>query len=161
MRKIGSLFVTFVIAGILGCGDDDGTGPGVNFPLLPADLRADACIRGNATKGQTVSGSITDADCATEEYGYGECWRVRVASAGSVTFDANSQFDNRLWLFRFRFDYENNELLESYDGVGNDDRSENNSNALITFTLQPNEDYMIIIHGYDNDETGPYTLQIR
>jgi hypothetical protein len=43
----------------------------------------------------------------------------------------------------------------------NDDRSQTDLNALVTVRLEPNVDYVVVIAGYDDTETGPYTLAIR
>ena len=92
-------YVAFAIAltalVAVGCNGGDGTGvfgtngtnDTVSFPNLPADLLEFVCWRGNATKGQTVSGTIAETDCDSQDVdpdvvGYFEVWRVRVASAG-------------------------------------------------------------------------------
>lgn len=148
-----------VLVGGLACkGDSSGPGGGVTFPSLPSGLLAAFCHRGDRTVGQTPSGSVSSGDCDAGD-SYYEIWRVRVASTQSVTFDANSAFDNFLEVVR----------LDSYTAdtvyvtqVGeNDDRSGTNLNALVTVTLQPNTDYFVSISGYDYTETGSYTLQIR
>ena len=150
---------------LAGCGGDDATGPGsVEFPAIDANVLAAFCVRGQGTKGENKSGTITDNDCDAADFdpndeAYFETWRVRVASSTSVTFDANSSFDNYLEVYR----------LESISGtqvtvslIGeNDDRSSSNLNALVTVNLQPGRDYFVVISGYDYFETGPYTLAIR
>jgi hypothetical protein len=151
--------LALLVAG-LACKDSSGPGGGgVNFPALPSSLLTAFCHRGNRTVGQTPSGTVNSSDCDAGDSWY-EIWRVRVASTQSVTFDANSSFDNFLEVVR----------LDSYSGdtvyvteVGeNDDRTPgSNLNALVTITLQANTDYFVSISGYDYTETGSYTLQIR
>jgi hypothetical protein len=160
MRTTAKAFlsVLFGAAG-MSCGSD-----GLTFPELPSALLAEFCVRGTASAGQTVSGSVTDSDCDSADVdpnneGYYELWRVRVGSSGSVTFDADSPFDNYLTVLR----------LDSYTQttadltiVGeNDDRASGNLNALVTVTLQPDTDYFVAIAGYDYSETGSYTVDIR
>lgn len=151
--------VIAILAVVAGCSkDSSGPGAGVNFPSLPADMLAAFCHRGNAVVGETKSGAVSAPDCDAGD-SYYEIWRVRVAATTSVTFDANSGFDNYLEVVR----------LESYTATSatvtqigsNDDRAEGNLNALVTVTLQPDTDYFVAISGYDYTETGSYTLQIR
>ncbi|MGH7607489.1 MAG: hypothetical protein ACREME_09130 [Gemmatimonadales bacterium] len=148
----------------VGCKDSSGPGDGL-FPALPSDLLAAFCARGEAVVGQTKSGTITDDDCDAADIdpadsSFYEIWRVRVTESRSVTFDANSPFDNYLTVVR----------LDSYTQssanltlIGeNDDRTPGSDlNALVTVTLNPDTDYFVSVSGYDYDETGPYTLQIR
>ena len=88
------------------CGDDDPTGPGsVTFPDWPATIITGFCVRGTAVVGDTKSGTLSDTDCDVadidpSDVGYFEVWRVRVASARDVTFDASSTFDNVLVVLR-------------------------------------------------------------
>jgi|SRR5687767_8082718 len=168
MRSIRTLTRLALVATItvaLGCGDDDPTGPGsVTFPDWPASLNTPFCIRGTALVGDTKSGTISDTDCDATDIdpgadGYFEVWRIRVASAGDVTFDASSTFDNYLTVVRV-----NSVTATSLNVtvVGeNDDRSQTDLNALVTVRLEPNVDYVVVIAGYDDTETGPYTLAIR
>jgi hypothetical protein len=165
VRTLTRLALVATITGSLGCGDDDPTGPGsVTFADWPAAVVAGFCVRGTAVVGDTKSEVIADTDCDIADVnpadeGYYEIWRVRVASARDVTFDANSTFDNFLAIIRV-------------DGVTatdinatvvgeNDDRSQTNLNALVTVRLQPNVDYAVVVSGFDYDETGAYTLAIR
>jgi hypothetical protein len=155
--------VTFGLA----CGDDDDpTGPGnVTFPDWPATAIAAFCVRGTAVVGDTKSGSIADTDCDFSDVqpqgeGFYEIWRVRVASSRDVTFDANSTFDNFLAVLRINSVTATSvdvELVEE-----NDDRSPpTNLNALVTARLEPNVDYVVVISGFEDVDTGPYTLAIR
>jgi hypothetical protein len=152
--------------GIFGTNGTNGTNDTVTFPNLPAPLLEFVCWRGNATRGQMVSGTITETDCDSQDIdpegvGYYEVWRVRVASAGPVTFDANSGFDNWLTLTRLiSYDEGTGEVVAQWL-MENDDRSGENFNALITYNLQPGSDYFIAVSGYDYSETGSYTLTIE
>jgi hypothetical protein len=142
---------------IAACGGDS-TGPeGVQFPDIAASEIALYCIRGEAVPSTSVNGSITSGDCHTgiTDDGYWESWHVRVASSGSVTFSASSSFDNYLELIRVDDvnDIENSSVLIAFD-----DDSGTDLNATITATLQVDTDYAIIVSGYDDSETGSYTL---
>ena len=158
-----ALVVTTTVA--LGCGDDDPTGPGsVTFPDWPTTLNTPFCIRGTAVVGDTKSGTISDTDCEAANIdpgadGFFEVWRVRVASSQDVTFDANSTFDNYLTVIRV------NSVTATTINVAiigeDDDRATGNTNALVTVRLEPNVDYVVVISGFDDTETGPYTLAIR
>lgn len=150
----------------VGCGGSDSNGPdGVGFPSLPSDLLNAYCVRGEALVGQTKTGSVTFDDCDAADIepsdsSYYEVWRVRVASQTAVTFDANSSFDNYLVVLRLDSHTATSAILTQM--AENDDRVPGtNLNALVTVTLQPNTDYFVSISGYDYDETGPYSLDIR
>jgi hypothetical protein len=160
---MSGLALLLVVAGA-GCkdnnnGNNNPVGPGgVSFPDLPSAVLSEFCYRGNALVGQTKSGTLSSSDCDAGD-SYYEIWRVRVASATSVTFDLNSVFDN--WLTIVRLDgYTSSSADFSIIGE-NDDRSNNNLNAMLTVTLQPGIDYFVSVSGYDYSETGSYTLQIR
>ena len=164
-RTFTRLALLASLTAVLACGDDDPTGPGsVTFPDLPAAVVTAFCVRGTGVVGDTKSGAIAATDCDVDDInpgdvGYYEIWRVRVATAQDVTFDANSTFDNFLAVLRV-----NSVSATDIDAtvVGqNDDRSQTNFNALVTVRLQPNVDYAVVVSGYDYDETGPYTLAIR
>ena len=93
--------------------------------------------------------------------GYYEIYRVRGESRESVTFEADSEFDNWLTLLRLvSYDPDTQEVVVQYLAE-NDDRTDEDLNALITYTLLSGVDYFISISGYDYLEKGPYTLQIR
>ncbi len=142
---------------LLAIGIASGCSTGPDFPPLPAEMLAAYCVRGEAQIHQTKIGSITSGDCNVG-FSFREVWRVRVASPTSVTFDANSSFDNYLEVFR----------LDSYTATSarltwigsNGDRWPGNLNALVTVTLQPNTDYFVRISGLDYADTGPYSLAI-
>ena len=165
VRTLTRLALAATITGSLGCGDDDPTGPGsVTFADWPAAVVAGFCVRGTAAVGDTKSGIISDTDCDVADVnpadeGYYEIWRVRVASASDVTFDANSTFDNFLAIIRID-GVTATDLNVTVVGE-NDDRSQNNFNALVTVRLQPNVDYAVVVSGFDYSETGAYTLAIR
>ncbi|HJR65569.1 MAG TPA: hypothetical protein VJ802_04015 [Gemmatimonadaceae bacterium] len=150
----------------LGCDDDDPIGPGnVTFPDWAAAVNTGFCVRGTAAVGDAKSESISDTDCDFADIfpggeGFYEIWRIRVASARDVTFDANSNFDN--YLAVGRVDAVTATDLDATVIAEDDDRSPpTNLNALITVRLQPNVDYVVVISGFDDEETGAYTLTIR
>ena len=165
-RTLASLALAAITIVALGCGDDDPTRPGsVTFPDWPASLNAPFCIRGTALVGDTKSGTISDTDCDATDIdpgadGFFEVWRVRVASAQDVTFDANSTFDNYLTVIRVNSVTATN-LDVTIVGEDDDRVPGGNTNALVTVRLDPNVDYVVVIAGYDDTETGPYTLAIR
>lgn len=162
-RTLGKAVRVVTVAMVFACSDDDTTGPNTNvvFPDWPSALVTGFCVRGTAVVNDTKSGSIASTDCDPDsddpEGFYFETWRVRVASARDVTFDANSAFDNYLAVLRV------NITTAAVDPIANnDDRSPgSNTNALVTVRLEPNVDYVVSISGYDRSETGPYTLAIR
>ena len=161
--KLNRLALAATVTLGFACGDDP-TGPAVTFPDWPALISSVICVRGTAVVGDTKAGTISDADCDSgnadpPEPGYFETWRVRVATARDVTFDANSTFDNFLTVLRVT-------SITSTRGEAsvlgeNDNRSETNLNALVTLHLEPNVDYMVVISGLDYEDTGAYTLAIR
>ena len=164
-RTFARLALVASLAAVLGCDDDDPTGPGsVTFPDWPSAVVTGLCVRGTAVVGDTKSGTIADTDCDVADVnpadeGYFEIWRIRVATAQDVTFDASSTFDNFLAVVRV-----NSVTATDLDVtvVGeNDDRSTTNLNALVTVRLQPNVDYAVVVSGYDYAEVGAYTLAIR
>lgn len=164
-RTFTRLALVASLTAILACDDDDPTGPGsVTFTDWPSAVVTGFCVRGNAVVGDTKSEIIADTDCDIADVnpadvGYYEIWRVRVAEARDVTFDANSTFDNFLAIIRV-----NSVTATDIDAtvVGeNDDRSATNLNALVTVRLQPNVDYAVVVSGFDYEETGAYTLAIR
>jgi hypothetical protein len=164
-RKLNRLALVATVAVGLACGDDDPTGPGsVTFPDWPATVVAAFCVRGTAVVGDTKSSTLSDTDCDSADINpadesYYEVWRVRVASSRDVTFDANSTVDNFLAVVRVN-SVSATDLDVTVVGE-NDDRTPTNVNALVTVRLEPNVDYAVAISGFDDTETGPYTLAIR
>lgn len=149
-----------------GCGDDEPTATGLQFPAFPQTLIQALCFRGNGTVGETKTGTLDTADCDAAEVidatltTYFETWRVRVATAGDVTFDASSGFDNVLVVARV------NQITQTSidaDVIGqNDDRAPGtDTNALVTVRLEPNTDYLVGILGTDYSQVGSYTLRIQ
>lgn len=164
-RTLTRLALAAAVALAIACGDDDPTGPAeVTFPDWPAPAINALCVRGTALVGDTKSGTISVTDCDGADVnpdvtGYFETWRVRVASAGDVTFDATSSFDNFLTVLRV------NSVTASGGSAtivaDNDNRSQTDLNALVTLHLEPNVDYVVGISGFDEAATGAYTLVIR
>jgi hypothetical protein len=164
-RTFTGLALVASLTAVLGCDDDDPTGPGsVTFPDWAAAVNTGFCVRGTAAVGDSKSESISDTDCDFADIiaggeGYYEIWRIRVATARDVTFDANSTFDN--YMLVGRVDAVTATDLDATVIAENDDRSSSNLNALVTVRLQPNVDYAVVILGLDYEETGAYTLAIR
>jgi hypothetical protein len=163
MKRIAMLLLAVALAA---CSKDGGgPGDGVSFPDLPSGLLTTFCHRGNAVLGDTRSGMLSPSDCDAadidpSEDSYYEIWRVRVAATTTVTFDANSSFDNYLTVLRLN-SYTSSTANLTVVGENDDRTPGSNFNALVTVTLQPNTDYFVSVSGYDYTETGPYTLQIR
>jgi hypothetical protein len=164
-RTVNRLALVATLAVSVACGDDDPAGPGsVTFPDWPATIVTGFCVRGTAVVGDTKSGTVSDTDCDVADIdptleGYFEIWRIRVASARDVTFDANSVFDNVLSVIRVNAVTATS--VDAEDVGSNDDRSATDFNALVTVRLQPNVDYAVAISGFDYTDTGSYTLAIR
>lgn len=160
-RLTSIALVAFVV---LSCGGDIVTDPdrtgSVTFPTMDPAVLAAVCIMGQAVPPQTVSGTVTDDDCHTgiANDGYFEGWRVRVAAQASVTFAVTSSFDSWLELYEIRnlSDPANSAVL-----LNEDDDSNGNLDARITWTLQPNTEYVIFISGYDDAARGSYSLSIN
>lgn len=159
MKQHGMVALVVLLGAGLACKDSSDPGGGVTFPPLPGQVLAAVCHRGDRVVGQDANGTVSSSDCDSGD-SYFEIWRVRVAGTRSVTFDANSSFDNYLTVVR----------LDSYTQTGasvttigeDDDRVPgSNTNALVTVTLQPNIDYFVAVSGYDYFEQGSYSLQIR
>ena len=162
MRKFAIMFLCAVMLVVVSCGDGDDeitVTNGVQFPAINPATAALFCIRGNAVPPQTVSGTVTDDDCHTgiANDGFWESWRVRVASSSSVTFAASSSFDN--WLELFRVD-DLNDIEGSAVLLAEDDDSGTGVNALITFSLQPNTEYVIVPSGFDDSQRGAYSVSM-
>ena len=160
MRTRSLTLLAASIALALSCGDDNGTGSGnVTFPTIPPSTLSAYCIRGQAIPPETVSGGISTGDCHTAitNDGYFEGFRVRVGSSGAVTFTVTSNFDS--WLELIRID-NLNDVAGSAVLLDDDDDSGVGFDALLTFTLQPNTEYVIFVSGYDDSETGTYSLAI-
>jgi hypothetical protein len=163
-RRLEGLALTATVT-LFACGDDEPAGPEpVTFPDWPVPATTAICVRGTALVGDTRSGTISETDCDAAEInptdpGYFETWRVRVATAGDVTFDVSSAFDNFLTVLRVN-------SITSTGGnatvIGdNDDRSASDRNALVTVRLEPNVDYVVAISSLDYLDFGLYTLTIR
>jgi hypothetical protein len=153
---------TLVGAFVFGCGGDS-SGPDED-PLdkFSPELKTSFCVRGVLDVGEDVGGSIDTGDCASDEpgdEGYFELWYVPVSSTRTVTFDASSSFDNYLELIRvnsFTNTTANVTLLASAD-----DRTPEDTDALLAFELTGGQDYFIVVSGFDFSQIGQYTLTAR
>jgi hypothetical protein len=149
--------IVLLLMATFACGGDKSTGPGgVTFPSIPQATLNAYCIRGQAVPPQTKSGSIATSDCQdTPGEGYWEGFRVRVGTSGTVTFTVTSTFNSYLELFRIDDldDIENTTFL-----LVEDDDSAGNLDARLSYALQPNTEYVIVISGWDDTETGSYNL---
>ena len=150
------LFLPGMILTLLACGDDNGTGPSneVSFPTIAPTYLSSVCIRGTAVPTTSKSGSITDDDCDSGGVvGYFETYRVRVASSGNVTFTVSSTFDSVLALARIG---DTSDPVNTMVELAGDDDSAGNLDAELTYMLQPNTEYWVLVAGYDYSETGSY-----
>lgn len=124
---------------------------------LAQPVTAKFCIRDDAGIGQSLSGSISSADC-NDSAGYYETYMVKVLTPREVTFAVDSRFDSFLALVEVASmsdtDY-SGELL------GYDDDSNGRSNAKLTMALQPGVDYALMVSGLDHKQTGEYVLTVR
>lgn len=163
MRRI---LASAALSALLACGKD-ATGPSisVDFPPLDSLLISALCIRGDRTVGQNATGTIASADCNaaavdTTFHGYFDIWRVRVDSARTVTFRISSGFDSFLTVVRLD-SWDKPTRTYTYTLLGQDDDSAGNLDALLTVNLQPGQDYLVAVAGFDRAEIGNYTLTIR
>lgn len=146
------------MAGLLvGAACGDATGP--KFVNLPASFRTEACVRGQVTRHQSVSGSLASTDCDGGSQYY-EMYQLKVGADGAPDMLLTSTvFDTYLELY----------TVDSVIGdqvygssVSADDDSGGGTNALISgVTLLASEDYLVYVGGFDYTETGAYTLSIK
>lgn len=152
------LITSAVLAGAA-CGGDGGTGPsGLTFPPLADSLNAALCIRGTTTVGQQKSGTVTATDCDQNSGAYWETWRVRVATARTVTIRVDApQFDAAMGVVEITIsggDIVDGTVLAADDDTNGDDPQ-------IVLDLKPDHDYLVMVLGYDYSETGAYQLRIE
>ena len=137
------------------CSDSSGPG-GPSFPSIPSAVVTQLCIRGQAVPPQTKTGSIATTDCQDAAgLPYYEIYRVRVASSTAVTFTMSSDFDSYLYLLRID---DVNDPQASAVLLTEDDDSAGNLDARLSFTLEPNIEYFILITAVSDAETGNYSL---
>ena len=155
-----------LLGAVLSCTDDNPTGlEDLDFPNLSSQLVGVYCVRGNATVGSTMNGSLATSDCdiadvSPSDQGYFEVFLVKVRSATPVTFTVDSNFDSYLSLLRlvsYTSTAADLELLAEDD----DSATQTGVDAKLTFTLQPGEDYFIALSGFDYNEIGTYSLTVR
>ena len=164
-RSAVAAVAALVVVG-LGCGKDS-SGPGsggLDYPNLSQALVTQYCVRGNATVGDTKSGDVVASDCDAADVrpgatGYYEVYIVKVASAANVTFDVSSNLDSYLTLLRLDSYTASSASLTILDE--NDDRAPGVLDALLTYDLQPNTNYVIAVGGLGYSATGTYSLAIR
>jgi hypothetical protein len=156
-----------LVGALLSCSnDDDPTGiENLDFPDLSSQLVGLYCVRGNVTAGSTMNGSLLTTDCdiadvSPSDEGYFEVFLVKVRSTQSVSFTMNSTFDSYLSLLRL-VSFTNNDADLELLAEDDDSATANGVDAKVTFTLQPNQDYFIVVSGFDYAETGNYTLSVR
>jgi hypothetical protein len=149
-----------LLASVLACGDN-GSGPEedeVSFPTIDQQVIDEFCIRGTAIPPASKSGTITVGDCSFgEDDGYYDFYRIRVESDGEVTFAINSDFDSWLDLIRVG---DPNDPENTSAFLASDDDSAGNLDAALTYNLLTNTEYWVGVSGFDDSETGSYTLNI-
>jgi hypothetical protein len=159
--------VSLLIALLAGCGGGDGgTDPssGLNFPTLNPSVNAAFCVRGNKTVGQSASSAIATSDCDytvftnVPDAGYFEVWRIRVATARTVTFSVSAPaFDSYLDVAQLTI--ANGDVTAVQQLAFNDDT--NGDDPAITIDLQPDVDYAAVVSGFNDAAVGSYTLTIQ
>jgi hypothetical protein len=132
------------------------------FPSIDPDILVEFCIMGEVPVQTTASesGTVTDDDC-TEGFddGFWEGWRVRVAEDRSYTIEISSGFDS--WLDVYRLTDLDNIDDNTVVLVAEDDDGGDGFDARATVTLRPDTEYVVFVSGYDQNETGAYSLSIR
>ncbi len=138
--------------------DDDPSGPeNLDYPTLSSELQTTLCVRGNATSGQTKTGSISAADC-DDNQGYAEYYVVKVGTTRVVTFTVNSTFDSFLTLLRIDSFTATTANLSELD---TDDESAGNQDARLSFTLEAGTNYLIAVSGVSIGQLGTYSMTIE
>lgn len=169
--RILSLVAAMLASSVLAACGDSGTGPGgdVQFPSLSADVISTFCVRGSLVAPDVASSVISNGDCRTDVTlgvfdepagaqagAFFETWRVRVASRRTLTFEVSSGFDSFLDLYRLSTATDpSSAVLLAFDDDGGQ-----NLNARLQFTLEPSTEYWVIVSGFDETETGSYTLSV-
>jgi hypothetical protein len=74
-----------------------------------------------------------------------------------VTFTVSSAFDSFLVLIRID---DLSDIPGSAVLLASDDDSAGNLDAQLSYTLEPDTEYLILISGLDDTETGSYSLAI-
>lgn len=161
--RLGMLLGVMFVSLACGGGDDNGgTGPsGLTFPALSSAVKAQFCVRGNATIGANKTGTISATDCDYDVVftgqGYFEIWRVRVAQAASVTFTVVApNFDSYIDVGSITIAGGD---VTSVTQLGSDDDT-NGDDPVLTLDLVPDTDYIVVVSGFDYPDVGSYTLSI-
>jgi hypothetical protein len=93
-----------------------------------------------------------------QEYGFFETWHLYPDKTETLTFTAQSNFDNLLMLVEV--------LSATTDQVSirhiaqNDDSSAGSTQASVSAMLAAGTDYFLRVSGFNEDETGQYTITI-
>jgi plastocyanin len=160
------------IAFVFACGGDgrceDPTAPGCHVddgPIRFAEqLEQALCIKPveSVSTLQSLISNLEATDCSPlvdpGEEGFFETWHIFADETQTLVFDVESNFDNLLELMRVV-----SHASTSINGVivaKNDDRGADNSQALISAILQAGEDYLLRLSGFNDDQTGSYTIAV-
>ena len=111
---------------------------------------------------QQLSSELSDSDCPGSQDGYFETWHVYADQTETVLVVAESDFDNLMRLVRIEDIQQTSTGYEVEVEVvdENDDRSASDSRARVAATLEAGEDYFLVLSGFNDDETGPYELEL-
>ena len=165
MKRLRYAALVLALAqGLAACGESDTMGVPTQDPIFPnidqAILDAN-CIRGTATFPAIRPGNLNTTDCATAgtiigatDDGYYEGYRVRVTTSTTVDITVQSQYDS--FLDVLEYDIATGIItLRAFD-----DDSGGNFQPLLTFTLQPDIEYWVMVSGLSAADVGTYTLNI-
>ena len=143
----------------------------VDGPLsLDPDLQKELCVQeekalllSEVLAGtEKLTSEISDGDCADPQNGYFETWHVYADQTETVLVVAESDFDNLMRLVRIE---DIQQTSEGYDVQvevldENDDQSTSDSRSRVGAILQAGEDYFLVLSGFNDDQTGPYELEV-
>lgn len=143
----------------------------VDMPrVIPDDLQKELCVQeenalllSEVLAGtQQLSSELSDSDCPGSQDGYFETWHVYADQTETVLVVAESDFDNLMRLVRVE------DIQQTSSGYDvqvqvideNDDQSPSDSRSRVAATLEAGEDYFLVLSGFNEDETGPYELEL-
>lgn len=137
--------------------------------VVPEEVRKEYCIQGEQalllsdvlSGAQALTSDISASDCSDANGGHFETWHVFADQTETVIVVAESDFDNLMRLVQLE------DIKQTPDGYDvevrivaeNDDQGKNDSRARVAATLEEGKDYLLILSGFNEDETGPYDLE--
>lgn len=164
---LGCVLACWVVPGLSGCSDVVVRGEPID---IPDKIEDKFCIQDEVafvsailSQGKALTSCISESSCDrkidTTEEGYFETWHLYADEGTTVVLEADSEFDNLMHLLRVTEVTE--DLVTAKLVAKNDDRSANDSRALIAAVLEANEDYLLRLSSFGDDETGCYTIHAR